>query len=138
MPDGKTPAENIILYVYHTNQKGYYAPGSNQAEGKRHGHIRGWMKTGKDGAYKFYSIKPGMYPERAIPARLHPLIKEPGKTVYWIDEYVFDDEPYVDSTYRAKEEKRGGSGIIKLTRNDQGVWIGKRDLILGLNVPDYK
>jgi protocatechuate 3,4-dioxygenase, beta subunit len=39
---------------------------------------------------------------------------------------------------RAKEEKRGGSGIIKLTQNQNGVWIGRRDIVLGLNIPNYK
>src|SRR5262245_7578455 len=28
--DGKTPAANVILYIYHTDQNGKYTPGKNQ------------------------------------------------------------------------------------------------------------
>lgn len=136
--DQKTPAKDIILYVYHTNQKGYYEPSTDQnPESKRHGHLRGWMKTNADGAYKFKTIKPGVYPQRSPPAHIHPIIKEPGKSIYYIDEYVFKGEYKVDDAYKANEEKRGGSGIIELKKNSSGVWIGKRDLVLGLNIPQY-
>ena len=32
---------------------------------------------------------------------------------------------------------RGGNGIVKLVKSTEAVWIGKRDIVLGLNVPDY-
>jgi len=48
--DGKTPAENVILYIYHTNRKGIYEKrGDEKGWARRHGYIRGWAKTGKDG-----------------------------------------------------------------------------------------
>src|SRR5262249_1842987 len=124
--DGKTPAANVILYVYHTDAKGYYEPSARQSVGRRHGRLRGWMKTDANGRYKFRSIKPAAYPERAIPAHIHPLIKEPDKNEYYIDEYRFEDDPLLTKDERAKEEKRGGSGIIKLMRQN-GVWVGHRD-----------
>src|ERR1043166_8622099 len=43
--DGKTPAANVILYVYHTDNKGLYSRSPNQTHALRHGHLRGWMKT---------------------------------------------------------------------------------------------
>ena len=50
--DGKTPAENIILYVYHTDRNGIYQP-SKMPIGweKTHGQYRGWLKTDKDGKH---------------------------------------------------------------------------------------
>jgi protocatechuate 3,4-dioxygenase beta subunit len=133
--DGKTPAPNVILYVYHTDAKGYYSniPGQKEIV---HGHLRGWMKTGADGKYKFTSIRPAPYPERNNPAHVHPLIKEEGLTVYWIDEYLFDDDPLVTEAVRKREQKRGGNGIIHLTKKD-GVWHGARNITLGLNIPSY-
>jgi len=52
--DGKIPAKDIVIYVYHTDQTGHYTPGPN-ARGweKRNGRIRGWMKTDKNGFYRF-------------------------------------------------------------------------------------
>lgn len=52
--DGKTPAENVILYAYHTNLEGYYAQ-EEDAKGwcRRHGYNRGWVKTDENGYYAF-------------------------------------------------------------------------------------
>jgi protocatechuate 3,4-dioxygenase beta subunit len=133
--DGKTPAPNVILYVYHTDAKGYYS----NPQGRKaiaHGHLRGWMKTGLDGKYKFTSIRPAPYPDRKSPAHIHPLIKEEGMTLYWIDEYLLDDDPLITDEVRRHEKKRGGDGIIHLSKNN-GVWRGTRDIVLGLNVPNY-
>ena len=43
--DGKTPAAGTVLYFYHTDQKGIYPEGNEKGWGKRHGYIRGWLKT---------------------------------------------------------------------------------------------
>lgn len=135
--DGKTPAADVILYVYHTDNKGYYSPSPGQVNGKFHGHLRGWMKTDATGHYEFTSIRPAAYPSRNSPAHVHALIKENGKSIYWIDEYLFDDDPLITNSVRAGEKKRGGSGIIQLKKNGRGVWIGKRDIVLGKNIENY-
>ena len=136
-PDGKAPAPGVILYVYHTDAEGKYSLSKNQKDAKRHGHIRGWMKTDVNGKYKFTSIRPASYPNRQAPQHIHPLIKEPGTSLYWIDEFLFDDDPLLSQNEKSRQEKRGGSGIIHLTKNGDGVWIGKRDIILGMNIPAY-
>ena len=135
--DGKTPAPNVILYVYHTDNKGLYSLGTNQTLAKRHGHLRGWMKTDTQGRYRFKTILPASYPNRKAPQHIHPIIKEPGVSLYWIDEYLFEDDPLLTNEERLKQEKRGGGGIISLKKNENGVWVGKRDIILGMNVPNY-
>ncbi len=137
--DGKTPAADVILYVYHTDARGYYSPTPEQTGlARRNGHLRGWMKTGANGEYRFYSIRPAPYPNRGVPAHIHPIIKEPDKNEYYIDEYWFDDDPLITADKRAQMEKRGGLGIIHLSKNDKGVWVGRRDIILGRNIPDYR
>ena len=50
--DGKTPAPGVILYVYQTDVTGALHPRGGQVQGKRHGRLRGWMKTGADGRYR--------------------------------------------------------------------------------------
>jgi protocatechuate 3,4-dioxygenase beta subunit len=135
--DGRTPAPGVILYVYHTDAKGYYSPAPGQTLGRRHGHLRGWMRTGPDGRYQFRTLRPAPYPGQRIPAHIHPVVKEPGKNEYYLDEYVFDGDPRLTPEKRAELEDRGGSGIVKLTRSPQGVWVGRRDIVLGRNIPDY-
>ncbi len=136
--DGKTPANGVILYVYHTDNQGLYSKGiTNTKCAERHGHLRGWMKTGPDGRYRFQSIRPASYPNTNFAQHIHPQIKEPGLQVYWMDEYVFDDDPKLLPSEIAKHQNRGGSGVIHLTKNAAGIWIGQRDIILGKNVPGY-
>ncbi len=118
--DGRTPAPGVIFYVYHTDNKGYYSSSTNQTEARPHGHLRGWIKTGANGHYQFRTIRPAAYPDTNIPAHVHPVVKEPGMTEYYIDEYRFADDPRLTASERAKEEKRGGSGIVKLTLNKNG------------------
>lgn len=135
--DGKTPAPDVILYVYQTAKNGLYEPGDNQTgEVRRHGRIRGWVKTNQKGEYKIVTIRPGNYPNSNIPAHIHPTVKETDKNEYYIDEIVFDDDKFVDGNYRSREEKRGGSGILHL-KKENGKWIGRHDIVLGLNVPTY-
>ncbi len=136
--DGKTPADGVVLYLYHTNNAGVYQPAAGQTGMvARHGKLRGWLKTGKDGRYRFTTIRPARYPNTTFAAHIHPTIKEPGIQAYYIDEYVFDDDPYVKGDYDKKQDLRGGSGVVKLTKDANGVWRGRRDIILGLNVPGY-
>jgi protocatechuate 3,4-dioxygenase, beta subunit len=135
--DGKTPAPNVILYVYHTDKNGQYTPGPDQKHARRHGHMRGWMKTDARGRYEFKSIRPAAYPGRKDPAHIHPIIQEPDGRFYWIDEYLFEDDPLVTAQVRAQQDKRGGNGIIALKKNQQGTWEGRRDIVLGLNVEGY-
>ena len=136
--DGKTPAEGVILYVYHTNAAGVYAPAPGQTGMvARHGKLRGWVKTGKDGKYRFTTIRPATYPNTTFAAHIHPMIKEPGFEVYYIDEYVFADDPYVKGDYDKEQEKRGGSGVVTLKKDASGVWHGNRDIVLGLHIPGY-
>jgi protocatechuate 3,4-dioxygenase beta subunit len=137
--DGKTPASGVVLYVYHTDATGLYSPAPDQTgPSRRHGHLRGWMKTGADGRYAFSTIRPAPYPGRSIPAHVHPIVKEPDRNEYYLDEYRFDDDPLLTVEERRRAENRGGSGVVHLVKNAYGVWIGTRDFVLGLNIPAYR
>jgi len=136
--DGKTPAPGVVFYVYHTDQTGHYTPKPDQkGSSRRHGYIRGWMRTNAKGEYKFYTLKPVAYPDRNIPAHIHPILIEPGKNDYYIDEYRFRDDPLLTPEEIHHEEGRGGMGIISLQMKDGMLW-GERDIYLGKNIPDYK
>jgi len=136
-PDAKTPAKGVVIYVYHTDQKGIYPKKGNETGwAKRHGYIRGWAKTDKNGYYKFYTLKPAPYPGGNIPAHIHVTVKESDKNEYWIDEYLFDDDPLLTKEERQKQEKRGGNGIINLVARD-GFLYATRNITLGENIPNY-
>ncbi len=136
--DGKTPAKDVVIYVYHTDQTGHYTPKGNETGwGRRHGYIRGWMKTDKNGFYQFYTLRPAHYPERNAPEHIHVIVKEPDKNEYWISEYMFDDDSLLTEAKRKLYEYRGGNGIIKLVPQANGISHATRHILLGINIPDY-
>jgi len=136
--DGKTPASSVIIYLYHTDQNGIYPKkGNEKGWGRRHGYLRGWTKTNSDGKYEFYTLKPAAYPSRSNPAHVHITIKEPGLNEYYIDDILFEDDPYLTSTKRNNRRNRGGPGIISLFKNKNGLLVCKRDIVLGMNIPNY-
>lgn len=135
--DGKTPARGVVIYLYHTDQDGFYTPGPG-AKGweKRHGRIRSWLRTNEKGEYKFVTLRPAPYPDRSEPAHIHITVKAPGVSEYYLDDYVFDDDPLVTPKYRKKSVNRGGSGIISL-KDVGNMYKGERNLYLGRNIPGY-
>jgi protocatechuate 3,4-dioxygenase beta subunit len=134
--DGKTPAPDVVLYVYHTDQTGVYPTrGNEKGWAKRHGYIRGWMKTDQNGYYKFYTLVPASYPNGKNPKHIHPTIKEKDKNEYWIDEYLFEGDPYLQFE-KSDRPPRGSNGIINPVMKD-GMLRATRNITLGLNVPDY-
>ena len=137
--DGKTPAKDVILYIYHTNRHGIYATkGDETGWAKRHGYIRGWIKTGPDGQYSFFTRKPGVYPGGTEPAHIHPIILEPDGKYYWITDYYFaGDSLLMEREINPAMPRGGNSGYLTLTREGY-IWVGKRDIILGKNIPGYK
>jgi len=133
--DGVTPAPDIILYVYQTDRNGVYATkGSETGWARRHGQYRGWMKTGKDGRYTFYTFRPASYPGRTVPAHIHPTILEPNGTYYWLDAYHFDDDPFLTELERSPKNPRGGSSGILTLRKDGDLLVGQRDFVLRKNI----
>jgi len=137
LKDGITPAGNFVLYIYHTNNEGLYAPSDTQTIVRFNGHLRNWVKTDAQGKFSFSSIRPAPYPTRNIPAHIHIILKEPGKIPYYIDEVWFDDDPLVTKTLRQKAEKRGGDLIIHLGKNSRGIWTGNLKITAGLHIPGY-
>ena len=134
--DGITPAKDVILYFYHTNDKGVY-PSKADSKGweKRHGYLRGWVKTDTKGKYAIYTSRPASYPNSSMPQHIHVTVKEPDKNEYYIDDVFFADDPNLIPQVKNNKIPRGGSGIITLTGNS--LKEGKRDIVLGLNIPNY-
>ena len=137
--DGTTPAKDVILYIYHTDQNGIYATkGRETGWAKLHGYIRGWVKTDRDGKYSFYTLRPGVYPNRTSPAHIHPTILEPSGKYYWLGSYHFEgDSLLTDKEINPDSPRGGSSGLLTLTK-EGNIWIGTRDIILGKNIPDYE
>ena len=131
------PAKDVVVYIYHTDRNGGYPKSGNESGwGRRHGYLRGWAKTGVDGTYTFYSFRPAAYPGGAEPEHIHITIKEPGKAPYYIDEITFDDDPLLTPVQRSTHKNRAGSGVV-IPVVENGTQIICRDIMLGVNIPNY-
>ena len=135
--DGRTPAPEVILYIYHTNREGLYqAEEISNGWGQRHGRLRGWVKTDAQGQYTFYTFRPGAYPNGQEPEHIHFTVKEPTTVPYYIESVQFDDDPLLTEDQRSRLRSRGGSGITSPAK-EGGILVVQRDIILGMNIPDY-
>ncbi len=136
--DGKTPAPNVIIYYWQTDATGYYSPREGMdPQARRHGHLRGWVKTDQAGKYALYTIRPAPYPNEDIPAHIHTSIKEPAiDDEYYIDEFVFDDDRLLTGAKRKALENRGGSGVLRVLLSGD-LQVAEHNIVLGLNIPNY-
>jgi protocatechuate 3,4-dioxygenase beta subunit len=131
-PDGTTPAGGVLLYAYHTNAGGVYAKrGDETGNGRRHGYLRGWLRTQADGRYRIETIRPGSYPTRSEPAHVHMTLQPPGEPERYIDDVVFEGDPLLTAEHRARLRQRGGTGIVRLARDADGVLRVTRNIYLG-------
>ncbi len=128
--DRGSTVPGVVLYFYHTNQAGIYPTrGDEKGWGKRHGYLRGWVRTDPQGRYGFYTSRPASYPNSTAPAHIHMIVKQPGAGEYWIDDILFDDDPNLTERERARQRGLGGSGIVK-TEKKNGMEVGLRDVYL--------
>jgi protocatechuate 3,4-dioxygenase beta subunit len=128
-PDGRTPAQDFVLWVYHTDRTGYY----NEKDDASHPRLNGWMKISADGKYEFHTIRPGAYPHRTTPAHIHAHVYGPGYSERSIEDYWFKDDPRIND----EELKKGSGGsnhpfvvIVEVKRGSDGVWRGERDIVI--------
>ena len=130
--DGTTPASGVLVYAYHTNAGGVYPKrGDESGNARRHGYLRGWLRTGADGRYRIVTIRPGAYPGGGPPAHVHMTVQPPGERETYVDEVEFEDDPRLTPAYRARLAGRGGSGVVRLERRPDGTLHARRDILLG-------
>lgn len=128
LPDGRTPAEGVLVYAYHTDARGLYAsrPGDHE-----HGRLRGWMRTDARGRYELTSIRPASYPNSDNPQHVHVAISGPRIPVRLVDTFWFADDPLIGERQRSQYADRGDfSPLIRLTRGGDGLWRGTRNVRL--------
>lgn len=125
-PDGRTPLEGITLFVYQTDATGVYTTSGGN---NRNTRIHGSMVSNADGRYEFRTIKPASYPGSTNPAHIHAYVSGPGYPEYWIDEFLFADDRFINDEKKQQAFAQGSfSPILKLTKGSDGVLRGTRDI----------
>ena len=131
------PAPGIIVYAYQTNAAGVYptVEENRGAASHRHGKLRSWVNTDKQGRYAFDTIRPASYPGTDLPEHIHMHVIEPGCSTYYIDDIMFQDDPRLtQAQIHRLTLNRGGTGISRPVMH-HGIWYVRRDILLGRNIP---
>jgi protocatechuate 3,4-dioxygenase, beta subunit len=136
--DGRTPAPNVIIYYWHTDSKGLYSSNKETpTKAKRHGKLRGWVKSDDDGNYTIKTSRPAAYPNEDIPQHIHLSIKEPYiQNEYYADLYFDDDPLYLNHKKKYGKFDRAGTEILRVLLDDN-VQVAEHDIVVGLNIPNY-
>ncbi len=125
--DAKTPAPNVLIYLYHTDMYGIYGKKGEH----KHGKFRGWMLTDAKGKYEFRSIRPASYPNTTFAAHVHMTLTGKNFKEDWIDSILFEGDKFISQRERATTGKKGGfNPILKLEKDTNGVLRGVRNIQL--------
>ncbi len=125
--DGKTPAPNILIYLYHTDMYGIYGRSGQH----KHGKFRGWMLTDAKGQYEFASMRPASYPNSTQSQHVHMTLTSLDQREDWIDSILFEGDKFITARERETAGKKGGFlPIVKLEEGSDGVMQARRDIQL--------
>jgi len=130
--EGK-PVADALIYVFHADAKGYYAPA--RAMDEPNARLFGYMKTGADGRYEFRTIRPGGYPKQPIPQHIHMLVTAAGYRDHRCRstcQLVFADDPRMTAEWH-KWAKEGGNPVLSVTRDKNGSQRCVYDIVLNRN-----
>jgi protocatechuate 3,4-dioxygenase, beta subunit len=113
-PDGKTPVKDAIVFAYHADRQGRYAPPGMMGDPWR---LEGWARTDAEGRFEFTTIRPAPYPNRRIPAHIHLTIESArfGRQTSGIQ---FADDPLVADDDRGTSLAVGPQGSVLAVRAD--------------------
>ena len=124
--DGASPYAGLVIYLYQTDASGVY---NNKNRSWREPRLHGWVKTGANGEYEIQTIKPGSYPGSRNPAHIHAVIKLPGKSPMWIDDFLFEGDPFLTDQLKHTAKASGKfSNILNLRHAGDSSLVGTRDI----------
>jgi len=106
-PDAATPAPDVTVYAYNTDDEGYYGAGHAEYPPR----LYGWMRADNSGQFELHTIRPGHYPHTRIPAHVHFSLWGGGYPLQWVDEMRFADDPLVTEAMRAETASFGDDGV---------------------------
>lgn len=135
-----TPVKGALLELWQTDSRGNYLHSRGEMNAPRDPHFQGYGKfeTATDGAWKFRTIKPALYPGRT--RHFHFGITLPGQTRRITTQLFFTGEPANDrdGILQAIRDPAARSAVTRdfqedpLTKELATKW----DIVLGQTPPD--
>lgn len=133
MPDGLTPAKNVILYLYQHDENGEFQFETyNDKERLRH---RTWVKTDDQGNYTFNTFVPGEaivklnYPRRYGPKQFYLVAKLPETEDFALPALMFEDDPLISKNCKRRLKRKNIDCLISMEQIN-GKAVVKKDITL--------
>jgi len=121
------PASGVKMFLYHTDNTGYY---SRPVNDPRQARLRGTLWSNASGQYSFQTIKPAHYGDVSSPPaiHIHVHLQTSDAPEHWVESFYFQDDPRLAGEGRNQNRESGRfSNIITLSSSDTGLLKGVRD-----------
>ena len=129
--DGKTPAQDVILYVCQSDENGDYKMKQDNNR-KRYVHHRAWIKTDADGRYTFYTFMPGDNRHVKELKQIQRIIKVPGQPEQELNAFFFKNDPLLSDLTEACRANTASS-MFELKKQGN-MFVATRDIKLESNL----
>ena len=126
--DGVTPAKDVVLFIEQPDENGDFD--LRKTNKIRYVHHSAWVKTDADGRYTFYTFVPGNDRRYNRLQEILPIIKEPSKQEYTLETFLFDEDPLLTKRCRNKIAKKSDTNRILKLKEEDGVFVAQRDIVL--------
>lgn len=126
--DGVTPAKDVILFIEQADEDGDFD--LRRTGDDRYVFHRSWVKTDSDGRYTFYTFVPGNDRRYNQLQQIFPIIKESSKAEVQLAPLLFNDDPLLTKRCRKRLKKKGIVESILNTKEENGILVAKKDIVL--------
>ena len=115
------------IYVYHTDAKGEYIPGTNG--GSDRPRLFAYLRSDAQGRYSFSTIRPGSYPNTRNPGHVHYEVSAQGAEAR-VYEIVFEGDTLIPQPFRDQARAPFGGVAIVTARTSGGTLVVDHDIRL--------
>ena len=107
--DGRTPAPDVVVFAYHTDNAGLY----NREHAAHVWRLHGWVKSDRDGRFEIRTIRPAPYPGGRVPAHVHVILDDPGVPHGSAGGLMFLDDPILSDQEKRDSAAKGAFGSVR-------------------------
>jgi len=119
LPDGSTPAPDVIVHSYHRDHHGYEF-GHEDSVLTTWG-LQGWVKTDFDGRFEFLSIRPAIDQLGREGAHIHFTVVSADHGRQWANKAYFSDDRLITDQQFKKSKALGKFGMVHKVEIIDGV-----------------
>jgi protocatechuate 3,4-dioxygenase beta subunit len=118
-PDGRTPAEGVVVHAYHRDQQGFdFGRDDREFTTWR---LQGWAKTDARGFFEFDTIRPAPDHMGRDAAHVHFTLESAKHGRQWANTVYVSDDPRVPKKIREQSAAEGEFGRVRDVESVSGV-----------------